>query len=53
MKGMRNMRENWGHVHDLLTGNLVIARRVQRIVDEHAWTFSKMDLQSSLWIARS
>ena len=48
MRGMRNRRENWGHEHDLLNGNLVIVRRVQRIVDQCAWTFSKMDLQSSL-----
>ena len=26
-----------------MKGNLIIVRRVQRIVEEHAWTFSKMD----------
>ena len=47
MRGMRNKCEYWGHKHDLLKGNFVIAQDHPTDIWQSAQTFGKMDLKSS------
>ena len=46
MRGMRNRLENWGHEHDLLKGNFVIAQDCPTNIWQLTWTFSKMHLRA-------